>query len=180
MRADWLMRRVATWFVLLLALSLPCATITAQPAGQTVPAMTASGIPAETTKLLLGALDPGVRIVGEAHNKAADGTTQNVWMTANAGQRPPEKHPDRLLVTIDAPAGSKAFSLVVAGLSRVGFMVMGVASVALPDNAFGFRYLIELAADKPVLSLRVTDAIARDSRAGEGHAVLIGAWKQAP
>ncbi len=173
------MRRVAIWLALLLVLIGPCAPVSAQPAAQTVPAMAPSGIPAETTKLLLSALDPGVRIVGEAHNKAADGTAQNVW-TINAGPRPPEKHPDRLLVTIDAPAGSKAFSLVVAGLSRVGFMVTGVASVALPDNAFGFRYLIELAADKPELSLRVTDAIARDSRAGEGHAVLIGAWKQAP
>lgn len=175
------MRRVATWLALLLsALSWPCATINAQPAGQTVPAMTARGIPAETTKLLLSALDPGVRIVGEAQDKSADGTTQTVWTIAHTGQRPPEKHPDRLLVTIDAPAGSKAFSLVVAGLSRIGFMVTGVASVALPDNAFGFRYLLELAADKPVLSLRVTDAIARDSRAGDGHAVLIGAWKQGP
>lgn len=172
------MRRITIWLALLLAMAWPCAVVIGQPAGQTVPAMTTSGIPAETTKLLLRALDPGVRIVGEAHIKAADGTAQNVWTIAKTEQRPPEKHPDRLLVTIDAPAGSKAFSLVVAGLSRVGFMVTGVASVALPDNAFGFRYLIELAADKPVLSLRVTDAIARDSRAGDSHAVLIGAWKQ--
>ncbi len=172
------MRRIAIWLALVLL--WPSAVVIAQPSGQTVPAMTASGMPAETTKLLLSALDPGVRIVGEAHSKAVDGTTQTVWTISKTVPRPPEKHPDRLLVNIDAPAGSKAFSLVVAGLSRIGFMVAGVASVALPDNAFGFRYLVEFAADKPVLSLRVTDAIAGDSRAGDSHAVLIGAWRQGP
>jgi hypothetical protein len=40
--------------------------------------------------------------------------------------------------------------------------------------------MLILMADKPLLALRVTDAIARDSGAGAGRAVLIGAWKQVP
>ncbi|HUD60849.1 MAG TPA: hypothetical protein VMQ99_15185 [Acetobacteraceae bacterium] len=152
----------------------------AEAVGPTVPAMGASGMPTTTSKLLLSELDPGVRIIGQTEVKDVEGDAQNVWLIAPSPPRVPELHPNRIVVNVEAPAGSKAFSLVVAGLSKIGFTVTGVASVPLPDNPFGYRYMLILMADKPLLALRVTDAIARDSGAGAGRAVLIGAWKQVP
>jgi prephenate dehydratase len=141
-----------------------------------IPATAVGGVPLETTKLLLGALDPDVRIVGATHIEDAPGGTTSFWVIARGLSGMPELHPDRLVVNVEAPGGSKAFSLVVAGLSKLGFTVTGVTSVPLPGKPYGSRYMLVLAADKPILVLRTTDAIARDSRVGEGRALLIGAW----
>jgi hypothetical protein len=151
-----------------------------QAAGGMVPATDAHGMAIETTKLLLDAFDPDVRVVGETRIDGTSGNAASFWMIARNLTRMPDLHPDRLVVNIDAPGGSKAFSLVVAGLSKLGFTVTAVASVALSGKSFGYRYMLVLAADKPILVLRATDAIARDSRVGEGRALLIGAWKQVP
>jgi prephenate dehydratase len=148
--------------------------------GGMIPAIAAGGMSIETTKLLLGALDPNVRIVGETRIKDTEGGATSFWVIARSLNRMPDLHPDRLVVNIEASDGSKAFSLVVAGLSKLGFTVTGVTSVPLPGKPFGFRYMLVLAADKPILALRATDAIARDSRVGEGRALLVGAWKQGP
>jgi hypothetical protein len=145
-----------------------------------IPAITADGIPSETTTLLLRARDPGMRILGEERIADRQGGATDYWLIVSTKEHLFEQHPDRLVVNIDAPAESKAFSLVVAGLSKLGFTVTEVTSVTLPGKPFGFRYMLALAADKPILVLRATDAIARDARAGEGRAVLIGAWKQVP
>jgi hypothetical protein len=134
----------------------------------------------DTTNLLSGELDPGVRVVGEARVIGQQQGAIAYWMIVRSPERLIEQHPDRLVVNVEAPAGSKAFSLVVAGLSKVGFTVTGVAFVPLQGKPFGHRYLLALAADKPILALRASDAIARDSRTGEGRAALIGAWKQVP
>jgi hypothetical protein len=151
-----------------------------QAAGGMVPATDAGGAAIETTKLLLDAFDPDVRIVGETRIDGTSGDAASFWVIARNLTRMTDLHPDRLVVNIEAPGGSKAFSLVVAGLSKLGFTVAGVASVALAGKSFGYRYMLVLAADKPILVLRATDAIARDSRVGEGRALLIGAWKQGP
>jgi hypothetical protein len=151
-----------------------------QAAGGMIPGMSTSGVPIETTKLLLGALDPGVRIVGETHVGDTAGDLVSFWLIGRGLNHMPDLHADRLVVNIEAPGGSKAFSLVVAGLSKLGFTVADVASVPLSTKALGFRYLLVLTADKPILALRATDAIARDSRVGEGRALVIGAWKQGP
>ncbi len=148
--------------------------------GGVIPAMAAGGTPLETSTLLLGALDPDVRIVGETRVTDTAGGVANFWVIARSLSHMPDLHPDRLVVTVEAPGGSKAFSLVVAGLSKLGFTVTGVASVPLPGKPAGSRYLLALAADRPLLVLRAMDAIARDSRVGEGRALLIGAWKQEP
>jgi prephenate dehydratase len=149
-----------------------------QAAGGVILAMTADGVANDTARLLLGALDPDVRVTGEADIADASGGTDRFWMIVRSAGRMPEQHPDRLVVTVEAPGGSKAFSLVVAGLSKIGFTVLAVASVAMPGKPFGYRYLLALAADRPVLVLRATDAMARDSRVGEGRALLIGEWKR--
>jgi hypothetical protein len=149
-----------------------------QAAGGVIPAMTADGVPNNTARLLLGTLDPDVRIIGEADIADGSGGAERFWLIVHSAGRMAEQHPDRLVVTVEAPAGSKAFSLVVAGLSKIGFTVAAVASVAIPGKPFGHRYLLALAADRPVLVLRATDAMARDSRVGEGHALLIGEWRR--
>ena len=149
-----------------------------QATGGMIPARDAGGIPAETATLLLGALDPKVRVVGETRIETAAGGTAAFWVIVHSLGRTLELHPDRLVVNVEAPDGSKAFSLVVAGLSKLGFTVTAVASVPLSAKPFGFRYMLALAADRPILALRATDAIARDSRVGDGHALLIGAWRQ--
>ena len=174
------MRTVPPWLAVLLALVWPCAAMAAEAVGPTVPAITASGVPAATSRLLLSELDPGVRIIGETRQKDVEGSEQRIWLIAPSPPRVPELHPNRIVVNVDAPEGSKAFSLVVAGMSKIGFTVTGVASVPLPDSPFGCRYMLSMAADKPILALRVTDQIARDSRTGGGRAELIGAWKQVP
>jgi hypothetical protein len=164
------------------ALATSTAVVDAVKSGQAVGGLITApdvgGMPAETAKLLLAALDPAIRIVGEARIEGGSGTAASFWIIARGLNRMPDLHPDRIVVNVDAPAGSKAFSLVVAGLSKLGFTVTGVASVPLPERPFGARYLLVLAADRPILVLRATDAIVRDSRVGEGRALLIGAWKQ--
>jgi hypothetical protein len=166
------------------ALATTTAVVDAVKRGQVhegmIPAITADGIPGETTTLLLRARDPGMRILGEERIADRQGGATDYWLIVSTKEHLFEQHPDRLVVNIDAPAESKAFSLVVAGLSKLGFTVTEVTSVTLPGKPFGFRYMVALAADKPILVLRATDAIARDARAGEGRAVLIGAWKQVP
>jgi hypothetical protein len=147
-------------------------------AGGVIPAMAVGGMPPETTKMLLGTLDPDVRIVGETRITDITGGVASFWVIARGLNRMPDLHPDRLVVNVEAPGGSKAFSLVVAGLSKLGFTVTGVTSVPLAGKPFDSRYMLALAADKPLLVLRVMDAIARDSRVGEGRALLIGAWKK--
>jgi hypothetical protein len=149
-----------------------------QAAGGLIPATAADGVPGDTARLLLGALDPGVRITGETNIADASGGVTGFWTIVRGPVRMPEQHPDRLVVVVEAPGGSKAFSLVVAGLSKLGFTVVAVASVPLPGKASGHRYMLALASDRPVLVLRAADAIARDSRVGEGRALLIGAWRQ--
>jgi hypothetical protein len=151
-----------------------------QAAGGVIPAMSADGVPNDTARLLLGALDPDVRITGEADMTDASGGAERFWLIVRGAGRMAEQHPDRLVVSVEAPGGSKAFSLVVAGLSKIGFTVAAVASVAMPGKPFGYRYLLALAADRPVLVLRATDAMARDSRVGDGRALLIGEWKRGP
>jgi prephenate dehydratase len=151
-----------------------------QAAGGMITAVTAGGMPIETKKLLLDALDTNVRIVGATRIEDASGGVAIFWVIARSLDRMPDLHPDRIVVNVEAPGGSKAFSLVVAGLSKLGFTVTGVTSVPLSGKSFGTRYMLVLAADKPILVLRATDAIARDSRVGAGRALLIGAWKQGP
>ena len=149
-------------------------------AGGMIPAIAAKGVPGETTSLLLSALDPGLRIVDEVRVPDRQDSATGYWVIARTKERLPEQHPDRLVVNVDAPAGSKAFSLVVAGLSKLGFTVTGVTFIPLPGKPLGFRYLLVLAADKPILGLRLTDAVSRDSRTGDGRAVVIGGWRQVP
>ena len=229
-----------------------------------IPAVaTSSGFPAETTHVLLAALDPGVRVVGEVHipidiellakpgtklgdvktvlshpsalgeaalwlyqnlpgakwqetrstaaaaEQVAKGDSGNAALAGPAAgklygldalaeriqdnkdnatsffaiaktlEKLDQQHADRIAVMLEAPSGSKAFSLVVAALSKIGFTVVTVESVPLPGPLFGYRYMLVLASDQPTLLLRATDAIARDARVGGGKALLIGAWRQA-
>jgi hypothetical protein len=144
-----------------------------------IPAINDDGVLAPTANLLLARADFGLRIVGETRAGEPDAGPIIYWVLAKPLEHLTETHPDRLILTLDAPEGSKTFSFVVAGLSKLGFTVTCATGAPLPGNALGFRYLLALAADKPVLVLRVTDAIARDSRAGGGHALMIGAWRQA-
>lgn len=149
-----------------------------QAADGLIPSLGPGGMPGSTIDLLLLASDPGLRIVSEVSGDDAETGHYDYWVVAKPVERWAEQHPDRLVLTIDAPADSKAFSLIFAGLAKLGFMVTWTGAVPLGGNPYGFRYLALLAADKPLLVLRVTDQLARDSRAGGGRAVLIGAWKQ--
>ena len=106
-----------------------------QAAGGMVPATDAHGMAIETTKLLLDAFDPDVRVVGQTRIDGTSGNAASFWMIARNLTRMPDLHPDRLVVNIDAPGGSKAFSLVVAGLSKLGFTVTGGGICArCPEN----------------------------------------------
>jgi hypothetical protein len=144
-----------------------------------IPAVNDDGVLPPTASLLLARADFGLRIVSETRTEQPDAGPIVYWVLARPTEHLTETHPDRLVLTLDSPEGSKAFSFVVAGLSKLGFTVTCTTAAPLPGNALGFRYLLALAADKPILVLRVTDAIARDSRTGGGHAQLIGAWRQA-
>ena len=142
-----------------------------------IPALNEDGVLPPAANLLLAHADFGLRMVSETRTEQPDAGPIVYWVLARPTEHLTETHPDRLLLTLDSPGGSKAFFL--AGLSKLGFTITCATSAPLPGNALGFRYLLELAADKPIPVLRVTDAMARDSRAGGGHALLIGAWRQA-
>lgn len=224
-----------------------------------IPAVATTGFPVESTKALLGALDPGFRIVGEVNipididlmvkpgtkpadikailshpnalGEAADWLRQHypdaklepVRSTAAAAEQvsrgdgtiaavagpsaaklygldvlaervqdnkdnrtsfwaivkpgvPFVPAANRIAVNIEAPAGSLAFSSVVAGLRGAGFSVVNVNSVPLHGPLFGYRYMIYLAAEKPVLVTRLNRLLAREAKAGHGETLLLGAW----
>jgi prephenate dehydratase len=119
----------------------------------------------------------GLTLLAERIQDNKDNRT-SFWVIEKAQTKLAEEHPDRVVINLDAPAGSRVFSTVVAGALRVGFSVLHVNSAPLPGKLFGYRYTITLAAERPVLLLRVTDNLARDVRAGgDGKGMVIGAWR---
>ncbi len=126
---------------------------------------------------LLAALDPGLRIVREAEQ--GDGS----WWAIEKAAGKADDHPDHVAVNLESERGAKALSDVVAGLQRLGFWVEQIVQVRLPGRGSEgrpmMRQLIVFASERPLLLLRVTDVLARDVRMGDGHARLVGAWRQA-
>jgi prephenate dehydratase len=71
------------------------------------------------------------------------------WAIVRTEDAPVPISADRLVIRMDAPAGSSALSATIAKLHDVGFAVIFVNSTPLPGKLYGFRYLISLAAAKP-------------------------------
>ncbi len=126
---------------------------------------------------LLASLDPGLRIMREVEQGEAS------WWAVERAAGKADDHPDHIAVNLESERGAKALSDVVAGLQRLGFWVEQILQVRLPGRGSEgrpmTRQLIVFASERPLLLLRVTDVLARDVRMGDGHARLVGAWRQA-
>lgn len=116
----------------------------------------------------------GLTLLAERIQDNKDNRT-SFWAIVKAGPDFPETKPDRIVVNLDAPSGSRSFSDVVSALRRIGFSVTHVNSAPLPGKLFGYRYTIALASGKPVPMARVQETTTIAAR--EGHAIVLGAWR---
>jgi prephenate dehydratase len=81
------------------------------------------------------------------------------WVIARPEEAATPERATRLVVLLDAPAGSDTLSAMVASLYRTGFEVVFVSSLPLPGGIFGFRYLLSCSADEPVALEAVDSAL---------------------
>lgn len=81
----------------------------------------------------------------------------------------------RFVVLLDAPAGSHALSDTVAGLREVGLTVTFANSRPLPGALYGFRYLLAMAATKPVATKRI-GAVVTSLTSNNGIHLLPLGW----
>ncbi len=112
-------------------------------------------------------------ILDAAIQESPDNAT-SFWVIARPDNAPALVEADRLVIAIDAPAGSPVLSKVVANLARSGFAVVFINSAPLPGILYGFRYLLSLAADQRV-ARRVVDSAVRADGA-PGARVLVLGW----
>ena len=66
----------------------------------------------------------------------------------------------RLVLVVDAPAGSSILSDTVASLDGLGFNLVFLNSRPLPGELYGFRYLLSLEADSPVSDETLSAALS--------------------
>lgn len=88
------------------------------------------------------------------------------WVLARSEDAPVRTEAARLVLLLDAPAGSERLSRTVARLRAVGFRVVFASSTPLPGEPYGFRYLLSLAAESPVWTGRVERAAEGALRLG--------------
>ena len=91
----------------------------------------------------------GLEILESAIQENPENAT-SFWAITRAADAPAPSSADRLVIRIDAPAGSTALSTTLAKLHVAGFAVVFINSAPLPGKLYGFRYVISLAAAKPV------------------------------
>jgi len=102
----------------------------------------------------------GLEILERAIQENPQNAT-SFWAIVRAPDAPALSAADRLVIRMDAPAGSPALSATVAKLHDAGFAVIFVNSTPLPGKLYGFRYLISLAAAKPVAAPPLDSGILR-------------------
>lgn len=107
----------------------------------------------------------GLDILERAIQENRDNAT-SFWAIARPEDAPVPPDADRLVLSIEAPAGSPALSAVSAGLHAIGFEVVFVNSRPLPGALYGFRYLISLTANARTATDRITRTIAASTPSG--------------
>jgi prephenate dehydratase len=98
------------------------------------------------------------------------------WAIVKTDSRPLEARPDRLVVKIEAPAGSKIFRAVVVALAAAGFDVVNVNQAPLGGPIHGYRYVILLRSAEPGSLAKAEAALA--SGREPGRVLVLGAWRQ--
>ncbi len=84
---------------------------------------------------------------------------------------------NRLVVSLEADAGSGAFTEAITNLKKAGFAMVFVNSTPLPGKLYGFRYVISLAATEAVKQEKISAAMA-DGRMAGGRLKILGAFRQ--
>ncbi len=102
----------------------------------------------------------GLEILERAIQENPQNAT-SFWAIVRAPDALAPSSADRLVIRMDVPAGSPALSAIVAKLHKAGFAVIFVNSTPLPGKLYGFRYLISLAAAKPVAPPALDSGILR-------------------
>lgn len=100
----------------------------------------------------------GLEILERAIQENPQNAT-SFWVIVRTQDAPAPISADRLVIRMEAPAGSAALSRTIAKLHDAGFVVVFINSTPLPGRLYGYRYLISLAAAKPVAEQRVTSAL---------------------
>ena len=95
------------------------------------------------------------------------------WAVQRAGQAFPVKTPNRLVVMLDAPAGSPAFGEVVSGLRALSFVPRNVQSWPLGGGLGGYRFVIGFDSPTGNALERVERTVSTTQKA-----VLLGAWRK--
>jgi prephenate dehydratase len=102
----------------------------------------------------------GLEILERAIQENPQNAT-SFWAIARVEDAPTPSSADRLVILVEAPAGSPALSRIIAKLQEAGFTVVFINSTPLPGKLYGFRYLISLAAAKPVAAPALESSVLR-------------------
>jgi prephenate dehydratase len=102
----------------------------------------------------------GLEILERAIQENPQNAT-SFWAITRAPDAPAPSSADRLVIRIEAQTGSSELSETIARLHEAGFAVVFINSTPLPGKLYGFRYLISLAAARPVAAPRIASALDR-------------------
>jgi prephenate dehydratase len=99
----------------------------------------------------------GLEVLDRAIQEDSQNAT-SFWVLAHVEGAPAIGEARRLVLLLEAPAGSDVLSETLARLHEAGLGVVFVESTPLPGALYGFRYLISLASEEPVATERVEQA----------------------
>jgi prephenate dehydratase len=117
----------------------------------------------------------GLTVLERSIQENRDNAT-SFWAIERPADWTPEPAANRIVMLLEAEAGSAAFSTVIAALKEAQFSNVFVNSTPLPGKLYGFRYLVSLAAPRPVRRERIDAALASCRDRG-GRSLLIGAFR---
>jgi prephenate dehydratase len=98
------------------------------------------------------------------------------WAIVKADSRALEPGPNRLVVKIEAPAGSRIVSAAIVALAAARFDVVNVNQAPLGGPIHGYRYVFLLGSAEPGSLAAVQAALAAIRE--PGRALVLGAWRQ--
>ncbi len=102
----------------------------------------------------------------------------NFWVVVSTSKASFDVNPNHLIIALDVPSGSQAFSSTVQRMQDAGFYVVNVNSTPF-GNLYSYRYLIRLKSNSKLQSAlqRVNTVLKAVQRSG-ASALLIGAYRR--
>jgi prephenate dehydratase len=102
----------------------------------------------------------GLEILDRDIQENPDNAT-SFWAIARVEDAPALSAADRLVLRVETASGSPALSRMIARLHEAGFAVVFINSAPLAGKLYGFRYVISLAAAKPVAEPALESGVLR-------------------